>query len=496
MRAEPNGPVTRSALTAAGRDASISVDADADRTAAHRDQAAAAGPARRFRAAPGPRRAAGGRGRGAPPDRGQRGGRLGQDDAGARLAGGPGRAHGLGGARRLRQRPGALLALRLGGARPGGHRARRPGGGRAVGRRRHPRGGPHRADQRRRRGGGADGAGARRPPRRRRALDRRLPGVPGAAPAGQPAAGGDHPLRPAPRPGAPARARRPGRAARRRPALHGPRGGAAAGRRDRRRPAGRRGGAPARPHRGLGRRAVPGGAVAARARRRGRVHRGLRRGRPAGGRLPRGGGAGGTAARAARLPAAHGDPPTPHRPALRRRHRPRGLRRGPDRAGALQPVPGAPRPAPRVVPLPPPLRRAAAPRAHAGGAGRGGGAAPPGVPVVRGERRHGRRDPPRGRGGRPGPRRRPHRRLLGRLRAQRLDRHHAALAGAAARGPRPRRPAALPRGGPHRDQPGPARRPRSRGSTPRSGRRPGPARPATRGRSRATSRRGAPWWRC
>ena len=154
------------------------------------------------------------------------------------------------------------------------------------------------------------------------------------------------------------------------------------------------------------------------------------------------------------------------------------------------------RPAPRVVPLPPPLRRAAAPRADAGGAGRGGRAAPPRVAVVRAERRHGRRDPPRGRGGRPGPRRRPHRRLLGRLRAQRLDRHHAALAGAAARGPRPRRPAALPGGGAHRDQPGPGRRRRSRGSTRRSGRRPGRARPATRGRSRATSRRGAPWWRC
>ena len=76
--------------------------------------------------------------------------------------------------------------------------------------------------------------------------------------------------------------------------------------------------APARAHRGLGRRALPGGPVAARPRRRAGVHRRLRRRRPAGGGLPRRRGARGPAPGAAAVPAAHLDPRPAHRPALRR----------------------------------------------------------------------------------------------------------------------------------------------------------------------------------
>ena len=109
------------------------------------------------------------------------------------------------------------------------------------------------------------------------------------------------PQRPADRPRAAAGARRPRRDPLRRPALQRRRGRASccAGAigldldADQVRRA-------AHPHRGLGRRSLPGGAVAARPRRRRRLHRRLRRRRPPRGRLPGGRGAGGPDARAPR----------------------------------------------------------------------------------------------------------------------------------------------------------------------------------------------------
>ena len=153
----------------------------------------------------------------------------------------------------------------------------------------------------------------------------------------------------------------------RRPALHERRGrrallGDAIGRR----PAGRRGGAPAPAHRGLGRRASTwrGCRCAAATTRRAfiadfagddRLVVDYLAAEVLEGQPPR----------AARLPAAHVDPRPPQRArSATPSPAPSGSAARAGRARALEPVPRAPRQPPRVVPLPPPLRRAAAARAQ------------------------------------------------------------------------------------------------------------------------------------
>ena len=157
------------------------------------------------------------------PDPGHRPGRMGQDDAGGRLAR---RARpegaGLGGPRRRRQRPGPLLALRR--PRPCAAPAR-PSRTQAVGA---LAGGGETAEA----GLSAlinalaaaarpHAPRARRLPPDRRRLDPRRHGLPLRQRARRPARGDDQPGRAADRPRAPAGARRPGGAARRRPALLG-----------------------------------------------------------------------------------------------------------------------------------------------------------------------------------------------------------------------------------------------------------------------------------
>ena len=100
-----------------------------------------------------------------------------------------------------------------------------------------------------------------------------------------------------------------------------------------------------------------------------------------------------------------------------------------------------------VVPLPPPLRRAASPRAAARGTRGDRRSPPPGGRVAPGPRDRGRRDPARGGRRRPRPRRRPDRGELGRLPAQRLDHDQPALAEPAPRRARPGGPAPLPHPG-------------------------------------------------
>ena len=252
-----------------------------------------------------------------PPDPGQRRGRLGQD-ARSSATGSPAasRPTRLGRARRRRQRPGALLALPLRGPRAGrGRRSTTRPSARS------------RAAARRARPGlsllinAVAGAPA---PRTIIAFDdyhaitepsstRRSPSWCEHLPESLRLVM-TTPHRPADRPRAAARARRPRRDPLRRPALQRRRGrrGCCATRSALDLPAGQVR-APARPHRGLGRRPLPRRAVAARPRRRRRLHRRLRRRRPHGGRLPGRRGAGGPGARAPRVPAAHLDPRAAHR---------------------------------------------------------------------------------------------------------------------------------------------------------------------------------------
>ncbi len=155
-------------------------------------------------------------------------GRLRQDDAPGRVAGGrSGRwtAGGVALARPRRQSARVLLGLP-------DHRAADGGTGVGRGCALPPAGAPATADrddprdaaQRARRGAGRRRAGARRLPRRRRARRPRRDGVPPRAPAPAAAPGDHHPRRPRPAAGPPAGARRAGRDPRRRPALHAGRG--------------------------------------------------------------------------------------------------------------------------------------------------------------------------------------------------------------------------------------------------------------------------------
>ena len=105
--------------------------------------------------------------------------------------------------------------------------------------------------------------------------------------------------------------------------------------------------------------------------------------------------------RAPRVPAADLGAGPALGPAVRRRCRHERVGAGARRARALQPLPGAARQPARVVPLPPPLRRAAAARARTDRARRGGRAAPARGRLAPGRGLGGRRRPPRGRRGRP-----------------------------------------------------------------------------------------------
>src|SRR5918993_2561979 len=128
-------------------------------------------------------------------------------------------------------------------------------------------------------------------------------------------------------------------------------------------------------HRRVGRRAPAGRAVAAGSRRCHRLHRRLRRGRPLHRRLPgRRGPAAPARARPA-LPAGDLHPEPPERLPVRRRHRPGRRQVEAGGARSSEPVSGPPRQPPRVVSVPPSLRRRAA-LAPAGRAARPG----PGTP--------------------------------------------------------------------------------------------------------------------
>ena len=175
---------------------------------------------------------------------------------------------------------------------------------------------------------------------------------------------------------------------------------------------GRRRGDPAAANRGLGRGAVPRGAVAARPRGRGRVHRAVRGRQPPPRRLPGRGGAGRPARGAPALPAAL-IRARPHvGVAVRRGVAVRGRRATARRDPPVEPVPRRPRRERHVVPLSPSLRRAAAPRARAHRAGGSGRAARARGRLARAQRaaRRGHRPRARGRG------RRPRRRARGRRR--------------------------------------------------------------------------------
>ena len=200
-------------------------------------------------------------------------------------------------------------------------------------------------------------------------------------------------------------ARPAARAARRRAALHGRRGGRVPQRppraRARRRPTSScswRGPRAGPPGLYLAALSLAGPAGQARAR------RGLRRHERACRRLPRRRGARRPRARAAGVHAAHLGARAPLRAALRRRPRAPTRRRRARVARALEPVPLAARRSPPLVSLPPPLRPDPAGRARAARARARARAAPARVRLAQRARHDRRGHPPRRRGAAPSPR--------------------------------------------------------------------------------------------
>ena len=158
----------------------------------------------------------------------------------------------------------------------------------------------------------------------------------------------------------------------------------------------------ARTHRGMAGRFAPGGDLAGRAPRPGALRVRVLRQRADGGGLPPRRGAGAPAAGGARPALAHVDPRARQRPAGRCAHRRHGGRGDPPAARGPERLRHRARRRPYLVPLPPPVRRSAAPRIAARRAGDDPVAAPRRGRLARTGGRRRRSRPPRSSGRRLG----------------------------------------------------------------------------------------------